>query len=91
VVVRRTGKKRRITLDNVVMITTEETLLDARQSRVSELLGEGIAISSATIDREKEDEREVESMREELAHLRHQVEYYQDATQAVRFMKIEFT
>jgi hypothetical protein len=39
VIVRRTGKKRRLTLDNVVMITMEETLLDARQSKVSELLG----------------------------------------------------
>jgi hypothetical protein len=89
-IVKRTGKKRRITLDSVVMITMEETLLDAGQSRVSELLGESMAISSATIDREREDEREVDSMREELVHLKHQVEYYQDTTQAVRFMRIEF-
>jgi hypothetical protein len=36
-----------------------------------------MAISSATINREREDEWEAESMRVELVHLRHQVEYYQ--------------
>jgi hypothetical protein len=39
-----------------VLITMEETLLDAKQSKVSELLGEGMEISSATMDREREDE-----------------------------------
>jgi hypothetical protein len=53
VVVKRTNKKRRLTLDNVVMITTEETLLDARRSKVSKLLGARMAISSGTIDRVK--------------------------------------
>jgi hypothetical protein len=52
-VVKRTRKKRRITLDSALMITTEETLLDAGQSRVSELLGASMAISSATIDKGK--------------------------------------
>jgi hypothetical protein len=88
-VVRRTGNKRRLTLDNAVLITMEETLLDAKQSKVSELLGAGMAISSATMDREREDEHEVDSMRVELVQLRHQVEYYQDTTQAVRFMRVE--
>jgi hypothetical protein len=91
VVVRRTGKKRIITLDNPVMITKEETLLHARKYRVSELIGEGIAISSTTINISKEDEREAKYIRVELVDLRHQVEYYQDATQVVRLMKIEFT
>jgi hypothetical protein len=90
VVVKRTSKKRRLTLDSAVMITTEETLFDAKQSKVSELLGVGMAISSATIDREKEDEWEVESMRRELEHLRHQVEYYRDTTQVIIFMRDEF-
>jgi hypothetical protein len=56
VVVKRTSKKRRLTLDSVVVITMKETMLDAKQSKVSELLGVGMAISSATIDREREDE-----------------------------------
>jgi hypothetical protein len=38
------------------MITMEETLMDAGKSRVSELLGASMAISSATIDMEREDE-----------------------------------
>jgi hypothetical protein len=29
-------------------------------------------------------------MRADLVHLKHQVEYYQDTTQEVRFMRIEF-
>jgi hypothetical protein len=67
----------------------EETLLDARKSRVSDLLGVGMAISSATIDREREDEREDDSMRAELVQLRHQVEYYGDTTQEIRFIRDE--
>jgi hypothetical protein len=81
VVVRRIGKKRRLTLDNVMLITMEETLLDDKKSKVSELLGACMAISSATMDKEREDEREYDSMRVELVQLRHQVEYYQDTTQ----------
>jgi hypothetical protein len=49
-----------------------------------------MAISNATIDREKEDEREAKSMRRELEHLRHQVEYYRDTTQEIIFMRVEF-
>jgi hypothetical protein len=45
-------------LDNVVIVTTEETMFDAKKSKVSELLGIGMALSSATIDRAKENERE---------------------------------
>jgi len=74
-------------MDSVVMITTEENLLDSRQSKVRELLGDGMAISSATNDKEREDVWEDESMREELVHLRHHIEYYQDTTQEVRFIR----
>jgi hypothetical protein len=38
VVVKRIRKKRRITIDSAVVITTKETLLDTRKSKVSELL-----------------------------------------------------
>jgi hypothetical protein len=79
-IVKRTGKKRRITLDSAVIITMEETLLDTGQSKVTELLGVSMPISSAIIDREREDEREVDSMRGELVHIKHQVEYYKDTT-----------
>jgi hypothetical protein len=73
-----------------MVITTEETLLDAKKDKVSELLGEGMAISHATIDRAKEDEREVDSMRRELENIRHQVDYYKDTTQAVMILRDEF-
>jgi hypothetical protein len=53
-VVKRVVKKRIITLDSVVMITTEETLLDVGQSNIIELLGESMAISSASIDKASE-------------------------------------
>jgi hypothetical protein len=53
---KRTGKNKRLTLESVVMIITEETLLDTEKSRVSELLREIMVIYSATIDREREDE-----------------------------------
>jgi hypothetical protein len=47
---------------------------------VSELLGVGMAIIDATLDREKMDERESTAMRKELEHLRHQSKYYQNST-----------
>jgi hypothetical protein len=59
VVVMRTSRKRKPTLDNTFTITTEKTMLCAKKDRVSEFLGVGMAISHATIDRAKEDEREV--------------------------------
>jgi hypothetical protein len=57
---------------------------------VSELLGVGMAITDATLDRVKMDEREATSMRKELEHLRHQVEYYQDTTQEIILLKGDF-
>ena len=89
-ILKRTRKKWILTSDNVLMITMEETLLDIGQSMVSELLEVSMDISSATIDREREYERESDSMRSELLHLKHQVEYYHDTTQKLRFMGIEF-
>jgi hypothetical protein len=63
--VKRTRKKRILTLDSSVMITIEETLLNIIQTWVSALLGEIMAISSATIDRVIKYEDEDDSMREE--------------------------
>jgi hypothetical protein len=58
VVVKRTSKKERLTLDSVVVITMKETMLDAKKSKVSELLGARVDIYSVTIDKAREDERE---------------------------------
>jgi hypothetical protein len=89
-VVKRTTRKRNITLDNTMFITTEETLLDSEKYKVSKILGEGVAISQSTIDRAKEDEMEVHSMRRYLERLRHQVEYYSNANQEVILLRVEF-
>jgi hypothetical protein len=36
---------------------------------MTELIGAGMAITDATLDREKRDEREVDAMKKELDHL----------------------
>jgi hypothetical protein len=90
VVMRRTTKKRRLTLDNTLLITTEETLFDTENAKMTELIGAGMAITDATLDREKRDEKEVATMKKELDHLHHQAEYYQNSTQAVVLLKSEF-
>jgi hypothetical protein len=50
VVVKRTSKKTRLTLDSVVVITREENLFDTKKTKVNELLEAHMAISNATID-----------------------------------------
>ena len=57
---------------------------------MTELIRAGMAITDATLDREKMDEREVASMKKELDHLWHQEKYYQNSTQAVVLLKCEF-
>ena len=57
---------------------------------MTKLIKEGMAINDDNLDREKRYEREVASMKKELDHLRHQVEYYQNSTQAVVLFKCEF-
>jgi len=49
--IRRTRMKRRLTLDNAVLITMEETMLDVKHSKVRKILGAGMAISTTTMDR----------------------------------------
>jgi hypothetical protein len=50
-----------------------------------------MAISHATIDKSRVEEREVDAMRRELESLRHQVEYYKDTTQVVLILKEDFS
>jgi hypothetical protein len=66
---KRTIRKRKLTLDSTLFITTKETLFDTENTRMTELIRAGMAITDATLDREKRDEREVASMRKELDHL----------------------
>jgi hypothetical protein len=44
-------------------------LFDTESAKMTELIGAGMAITDATLDREKRDEREVASMKKELDHL----------------------
>jgi hypothetical protein len=63
VVLRMTTKKRRLTLDSTLLITTEETLLNTENAKTTELIGAGMAITNATLDREKRDEKELGILR----------------------------
>jgi hypothetical protein len=50
---RITTKKRRLTLDRTIFITTEETLLDTENAKMTEIIRAGMAITNATLDIEK--------------------------------------
>jgi hypothetical protein len=56
-------KKKRLTLDNTLIITTEEMLLDIENDKMTKLIGEGKAITDAMLDREKRDEKGLVTMR----------------------------
>jgi hypothetical protein len=89
-IMRRTTKKRKLTLDSTLLITIEENLLSIENVKTTELIGAGMAITNSTLDREKQNEKELDAANKELDHLRHLMKYYQDSTQASVFLKIEF-
>jgi hypothetical protein len=55
-IMKRTTKKRRITLDHSILITIEEKLMNTEHAKTSKLIDAGMAITDATLDREKRDE-----------------------------------
>jgi hypothetical protein len=77
-IVTRTTKKRRITLDRSILITTEETLINTEHAKTSELISAEMEIIDATLDREKRDEEELAAALKELELLCHLEKYYQD-------------
>ena len=87
---RRTTKKRRLTLDSSILIIMEETLLNTKHTKTYELIDIGMVITDATLDRAKRDEKELTIALKELDHLRHLEKYYQDSMQAIVFLKSEF-
>jgi hypothetical protein len=89
-IIQRTTKKRRITLDRSILITTEENLINTEHAKTSKLIGAGMEITDATLDRAKRDEEELATALKELEHLRHLEKYYQDTTQAAVFLRSEF-
>jgi len=60
---KRTVKKIKLTLENTLLITTKETLFHTEHAKMTELIGEGMAITDVTLDKEKKDEEEANSMR----------------------------
>jgi hypothetical protein len=87
---RRTTKKRRLMLDSTLLNTIEETCLNTENAKTTKLIRAGMAITDATLDREKRDEKELAASKKELDHLRHLVKYYQDSTQTIVFLRSEF-
>jgi hypothetical protein len=55
-IVHRSTKKRSITLDHSILITMEENLINTEHAKTYELIGAGMEITDATLDREKRDE-----------------------------------
>jgi hypothetical protein len=49
-IMRRTTKKRRLAMDNTLLITTEEKLLSTENAKTIELIGVGMVITHATLD-----------------------------------------
>jgi hypothetical protein len=87
---KRTNKKRRLTLDSSILITKKEKLISTEHAKTSKLIGAGMAITYATLDRERKYEEELVIVLKELEHLRHLEKYYQDSTQAMVFLRSEF-
>ena len=75
-IMKRTTKKRRLTLESSILIITEEKLLSIEHAKTSELINAGMAIMDATLDRARRDEKELAIALQELEHLRHLEKYY---------------
>jgi hypothetical protein len=65
-------------------------LISTEHAKTSELIGVGMAITDATLDRERKDEEELATALKELEHLLHLEKYYQDSTQAMVFLRSKF-
>ena len=75
-IMRRTTKKRRLRLDNMILITTEEKFLNTKNVKKTELIGSRMAITDSMLDQAKRDEKELYTTKKELDHLCHLEKYY---------------
>jgi hypothetical protein len=66
---KRTTKKRRLTLDNSTLITIEEKLISTEHAKMSELIGTRMTITYATLDGVRKDEEELVIALKDLEHL----------------------
>jgi hypothetical protein len=72
---KRTTKKRRITLDHSILITTEEKLVSMEHAKTSELMEARMEITYATLIKVKKDEEEMATVMKDLEHLCHLEKY----------------
>jgi hypothetical protein len=77
-------------LDQSIVVTIEENLINIVYARTSELIGVGKTLSDLTQDKYRRDEKEIDDILEELEHLCHLVKYYKGATQTTIYLKEEF-
>jgi hypothetical protein len=56
-IMRRTTKKRILTLDSSILITTKERFLNTKNVKTSELIDAGMAITNAMLDEQSEMKR----------------------------------
>jgi hypothetical protein len=75
----RGGGHYRLTLYSSILITMEEKLLNTRHIKTFELIGAGMAITDATLDTARRDEKELAAALKELEHLHHLEKYDQDS------------
>jgi hypothetical protein len=66
-----TTKKRRITLNFSILITTEEKLISIDHPKTFELIDVGMVITDATLDRAMKYEEDLATVLNELKHLLH--------------------
>jgi hypothetical protein len=89
-IIQRTTKKRKITVDHSILVTTKESSINTADAHMSKLIGMGRALSDVAQDMVRRDERELVDTLKELEHLCHIVEYYKGTTQNVAYLKSDF-
>jgi hypothetical protein len=89
-IIQRMEKKRRITLDHSILVTTEENLINIADAHTYELIGMGKSLSDVAQDRVKRNEKELATTLKELEHVRHLAEYYKSATYTTVYLRSEF-
>jgi hypothetical protein len=65
-IMKKTTKKRRITLDSSILITKMEKLISTEHAKTSELINTGMKITDATLDRARKDEHDMASALKEF-------------------------
>jgi hypothetical protein len=68
-IMKRTTKKKRLTLDSSILITTEEKLINTEHAKMSKLIGAGMEIIDAILDIERKYEEELVVALKDLDHL----------------------